>query len=238
MAAYANLDRIQGAVRRARAVRLRVDDPAEGLVRAVARYGLLATATRDTTRARPLTLLEITGPLALFHETTVYGRALAALMPQLADHAWFELDIACETDGHRQTLHVEPPVLLPLVPRRPAKPTVAERLARDLVAEGWAVRPAPPVERGPHLVFPDLVVARPGDAAETWLEVLGFSTEAFLEHRLAAYRAAGIDRVVLCVDQARRADAAAHRHEIVPYARRVEPARLAAGIGGATGGAG
>ncbi|MEJ7600449.1 MAG: DUF790 family protein, partial [Kofleriaceae bacterium] len=90
LAALANLDRIQSAVRRAHAVRIEVSGDANQLVRTVARFGLVSTVSRTG----PRTLrLDVTGPLALFHATTIYGRALAALVPILARHAEFALEI-------------------------------------------------------------------------------------------------------------------------------------------------
>ena len=55
----------------------------------MARYGLIAQIRRDD----DATTLDVMGPLALFHSTMVYGRALAALVPLLVDHPRFELDM-------------------------------------------------------------------------------------------------------------------------------------------------
>ena len=160
LAAFANLERIQRCVRRAHDLQLRVWDRANELVRTVARYGLIAQIRRDG----DATALDVIGPLALFHSTMVYGRALAALVPLLADHARFELDIRCELGGEPAHLRVAPPVLLPpaqVSPRRP--PSIAERLARELAALGHTVeREPPPIASGEHLLFPDLALERDG----------------------------------------------------------------------------
>src|ERR1041384_4520379 len=109
LAAFANLERIQRCVRRAHDLQLRVWDQANELVRTVARYGLISQIRRDG----EATVLDVIGPLALFHSTIVYGRALAALVPLLADHAQFMLDIRCRLGGEDVRLQVAPPVWLP-----------------------------------------------------------------------------------------------------------------------------
>jgi predicted nuclease of restriction endonuclease-like RecB superfamily len=196
LAAFANLERIQRCVRRAHDLQLRVWDQANELVRTVARYGLIAQIRCDD----GATVLDVIGPLALFHSTIVYGRALAALVPLLADHPRFELDIHCRFAGERAHVKVAPPVMLPLVGASPRKlPSVAERLADDLAALGHAVEREPPaIASGEHLLFPDLAVEH-GDR-RWFVEVVGFSTGEYLTTKLERYRAAGIVRVVLCVD--------------------------------------
>lgn len=196
LAAYANLERIQRCVRRAHDVQMRVWDQANELVRAAARYGLISQVRRDG----DATVLDVIGPLALFHATIVYGRALAALVPVLAQHARFELDIHCELGGEHTHLHVAPPVWLPhglVVPRRSQSP--AERLAADLEQLGHRIaREPPPIASGDHVLFPDLVLER-GDA-HWFVEVLGFATQESIAAKLARYRDAGIATILLCAD--------------------------------------
>jgi predicted nuclease of restriction endonuclease-like RecB superfamily len=198
LAALANLERIQRCVRRAHDLKLRVWDRANELVRAVARHGLIAHIQRDG----DATLLEVLGPLALFHSTMVYGRALAALVPLLADQVRFELDIRCRFRGEPAHLKVAPPVLLPPVRASPRRaPSIAERLARDLEALAHVVeREPPPIASDQHLLFPDLMVERRG--ARRFVEVLGFSTREYVATKLERYRRAGIGDAVLCVDLA------------------------------------
>lgn len=198
LAAFANLERIQRSVRRAHDLQLRVWDRANELVRTVARYGLISQIRRED----DATVLDVIGPLALFHATLVYGRALAQLVPVLAGHARFELDIHCRHHAENVRLHVAAPVWLPpaAVSQRRA-PSAAERLASDLAALGHAVeREPPPIATGAHLLFPDLAVERRG--ARWFVEVLGFATQDYLATKLARYRAAGVATVVLCADLA------------------------------------
>jgi predicted nuclease of restriction endonuclease-like RecB superfamily len=197
LAAFANLERIQRWVRRAHELQLRVWDRANELVRAAARYGLIAQIRRDG----DTTVFDIMGPLALFHSTVVYGRALAALVPLLAGHPRFALDVRCELGGDERHIKVAPPVLLPPVAppgRRAASP--AERLARELIALGHVIeREPPPIASDDHLLFPDLAIDRAG--TRWYVEVLGFSTKDHVVAKLARYRRAGCE-AVLCVDLA------------------------------------
>ena len=182
LAAFANLDRIQHAVRRAHDVRLRIWDDAHDFVRTAARYGLLAKVSRGRSGE---TVLDVTGPFALFHETTVYGRALAALVPLLASCRRFTLDIRCDYGGRERSLHVEPPVLLPPLITRGRAPSIAEHLARDLEAAGCVVeREPPPISSGELLLFPDLALERAG--ARWRIEIIGFSTAEYREVTIIA----------------------------------------------------
>ena len=219
LVAFANLDRIQHAVRRAHDIRLRVWGDAHDLVRTVTRYGLLARISRGDEGE---TRLDVTGPLALFHATTIYGRALTALVPLLAEQTRFTLDVRCDFGGVERWLHVEPPVLLPPVfaPRHRG-PSVAEQLVRDLGAAELAVeRDPPPIASGTQLLFPDLAIEHAGIR---WLvEIVGFSTAEYLDHKLASYRAAGVEHVLLCVDSARSKEPTATARNLLWFRRRID----------------
>jgi predicted nuclease of restriction endonuclease-like RecB superfamily len=229
--AHANLDRIQRAVRRARSVQIRAWDRANELVRTVARYGLIAHISRGS---RGETLLDVTGPLALFHTTTVYGSALAQLVPLLAEQQRFELDVVCEYDGIEEALRVEPPLRLPAVRPSRRAPSVAERLARDLEKAKYVVEREPaPLAASDELVFPDLAVEIGGPDAtplKWFVEIVGFSTAEYLAYKLERYQAAGIERVVLCVDAGRAAELLDHPR-VIPFAKRVDATKLVEQVG-------
>jgi predicted nuclease of restriction endonuclease-like RecB superfamily len=186
-------------------VQLQVWEGADALVRAAARLGLPVQVARTSSLA---TVLDIAGPLSLYRGAAAYERALAALVPLLADHARFRLEIRTRI-GHGaaardRRICVEPPVLLPLVsPQRPRPPWRVERLAADLAGAGCAVAHEPaPIPSGDHLLFPDLELAlRPrapaagGDLAghprpRVWIELVGFATDELLARKLARYEAA------------------------------------------------
>lgn len=197
LAGFANLERIQRAVRRARELRLVVWGEAHELIRTAKRYGLLVTVSRG--RHPGATVLDIVGPLALFHDTGVYGGALAGLIPLLADVPRFELVVHCDFGYGPSMLRVVPPVLLPPVVLR-GKPSATLRLARDLARTAPDLqieRDPPPIVCGAELVFPDLAIDRAG--IRTYLELIGFATAEYLAAQRARYAIAGITNVVLCV---------------------------------------
>lgn len=213
--AHANLDRVQRAVRRARSIRLSVRGPANELVRTSNRFGLIAKITYEDGD----TVFDITGPLALFHATTVYGRALAQLVPLLAEQEHFQLDIACEFDGVERMLSVAPPLRLPAVRPSRMAPSQGERLARDLERAGHVVDRTPdPIAIGDDVIFPELSLEL--DGRRHLIELVGFSTAEHLAYKLERYATAKVD-VVLCVDLERCAELLDDRR-VIPFKKRVD----------------
>ena len=72
-----------------------------------------------------------------------------------------------------------------------------------------------------RLPVESLVVRRDGRSRRYVLEIVGFWTPDYLESKCRRLRAAGIDNLILCVDQARAAAAS----EDLPKAARVIPYR-------------
>jgi predicted nuclease of restriction endonuclease-like RecB superfamily len=215
LAELGNIERIQHELRRAHQVELRVWDNAHALVRMAARYGLIVRAVHE--QATGAWRLAITGPLALFHATTIYGRALGALAPMLANHARFELAIHCDFASGPHVRQIGPPILLPRYVER-LKPSPGDRLARDLMLREHVVDREPaPLVVGNEVVFPDLAIDHRG--ARWFVEIIGFSTAEYLADKLALYRAADAN-VILCID-AKRSVVDEHPN-VVPYARHVD----------------
>ena len=174
--------------------------------------------------ASTVTVLDIIGPLALCHRTSVYGRALAGLVPLLAGCARFELDLYASTATHPYHVHCASPVLLPGVPARMSATSPAiGRLAREIdrARPELRVATAPrPIASGATLVCPDMAIS--GSGHTRYVELVGFWTTEFLERKLARYRDAGLD-VRLCIDDARGCaddDPPRNRH-VVRYTRQL-----------------
>ncbi len=220
VAAFANLALLQRAVRRAQAVVLTVgdgdrgdsgvatrdhdeDDPAL-IVRAAMQRGLLVSGVRASRLDPPR--IEIAGPLSLCHGTSVYGRALADLMPLLAELRSWSMEIQVELPLASYSTHVASPVLLPSPPARlVATPAPITRIVRGLakLAPRLRVHPLPPaIAAGTSMLWPDLEVI--DGARRVYVELVGFWTREYVETRLAAYRALGFE-VLLCVDGSRAA---------------------------------
>ncbi len=202
VAATANVHLLQRAMMRAQKVTLRIWGDAGLLIHTAAARGLLTTLSRG---ARGETVLDIIGPLALFHRTGVYGRALAGLVPLLADCDRFELALLARSRDQLYTVDVESPVLLPAVPVRLSLPdSDLLRLMKELsrIARDIAVTPRPsPIAAGGSLVCPDAILERGGRTL--YVELIGFWTLEFLANKRELYRDAGIDDVVFCIDDAR-----------------------------------
>lgn len=215
LAELGNIERIQRELRRARAVELRVWNNAHGLVRMAVRCGLIVHLSRE--QETSAWRLDIAGPLSLFHATTIYGRAIAALVPMLAAHDRFELSIHRDFPNGPHVRRVSPPLLLPAYVDR-SKPSLTDRLARDLEAREHSVEREPtPLVVGDEVALPDLAIEHRG--ARWFVEVIGFATAEYLADKLALYRAAGA-RVILCVDAKR--SVLAEQPFVVPYGRRVD----------------
>lgn len=208
VAAMANLSLIQRALTRCHGLSLRLSGNARAIARTAALRGLLATAqTQDGEVA-----LEISGPLALFHRTTVYGRALASIVPHLAWCERFVLDASCDFGHGRVLLRLQPPILLPPGPAPQRYDSKVEaRFARELTrrAPHWRViREPSPIDAAGRLAFPDFLLEhRDAGDRRWWVEIVGFWTSAYLQHKLATYRAASMPRVILCIDAERTVDA-------------------------------
>jgi predicted nuclease of restriction endonuclease-like RecB superfamily len=230
LAAAANLDILQRALRRAHHVRVRMWGNARPVARTAALRGLLATARSGDGEAT----LDVSGPLALFHRTTVYGRALGALVPALAWCERFALDIRCNLGRGEATAHVASPVLLPPAPAPKRYDSALEaRLARDLARQAWRVEREPPaLAAGGHLLFPDFRLEHASHGT-WWLEIVGFWTTDYLEHKLARYRAAGHSNVILCIDAKRAVadDELPAGARVVRYERRIDVESIRSAIG-------
>ncbi len=204
VAAAANLRIIQRALLRCHKVRLEVTGNARGVVRTAAVRGLLATARRHGERV----VLDISGPLALFHQTTVYGRALGSIVPHLAWCEQFTLEASCDLGEGPATFRLQPPLLLPPSSRPKRHDSALEaRFEREMArkAPTWRVLREPSaVDAGTHLVFPDFQLEhRMAPDRRWWVEIVGYWTTDYLTHKLASYRAAKLPRVILCVDAKR-----------------------------------
>ena len=217
LAAIANVQLIQRGLRRAQRVELRMWGDDGGVLRAASSRGLLATARVGDERE---TVLEIVGPLALFHRTSVYGRALGQLAPLLAACARFELEIHAEA----YTTRIASPVLLPPAPIDRAATYVADKLARSLARLDPAldiVQAPPPIACGTYVVCPDLIVGT------RWhVELVGFWTAEYIATKLARYREAGITDVILCVDETRGCADDTLPAEALGFKKRVDPAKI------------
>jgi predicted nuclease of restriction endonuclease-like RecB superfamily len=206
LALRANLALTQALLFRATGVTLEVEGNARTLVRHAKLRGLICTVSRGSRGMD--TVLEVSGPLALFRRTILYGRALGTLVPHLAWCQRFRLRAACVLEERVVDLQLgtgDP--ILPADAPRQYDSQIEERFAREFrrLAPDWDVLREPePVAAGTRLVFPDFALQHRYDSARRWLlEIVGFWTPDYVRRKLALYRVAGIANLILCIDEDR-----------------------------------
>jgi len=206
LALRANLALTQALLFRATGVTLEVEGNARTLVRHAKLRGLICTVSRGSRDMD--TVLEVSGPLALFRRTILYGRALGTLVPHLAWCQRFRLRAACVLEERVVDLQLgtgDP--ILPADAPRQYDSQIEERFAREFrrLAPDWDVLREPePVAAGTHLVFPDFALQHRYDTSRRWLlEIVGFWTPDYLRRKLALYRTASVANLILCIDEDR-----------------------------------
>jgi predicted nuclease of restriction endonuclease-like RecB superfamily len=252
IALEANLRLVNSWMQRARSVRIIAWGNTRALVRQARLHGLICNIRRtappqtalsaaaqatavelDTLRESPAegVELEVSGPLALFRHTLIYGRALSALIPRALWCHRFELRAECETSSSTAvvTLTVRSGDPLRVGRELPAYDSqLEERFAKDFrkTAPDWqVVREPRPVESLGSLIFPDFELVHRYDPNRRWLvEIVGFWTPQYLEEKLRKLRAARLENVLLCIDQERGCtDAELPKHaKILRYKRRID----------------
>ena len=231
LALRTNLAVVQALLSRATSVTIEADGHARALVRHSKLRGLICTVAG---RAGPAdSVLELSGPFALFHHTRLYGHALGELVPLLAWCRRFRLRAECVVEGRRLTLALGTgdPIFPAKEPRR-YDSRLEERFARDFrrLASDWDVLREPePVAAGDTLIFPDFALHHRRDAERRWLlEIVGFWTADYLARKLAHYRCARLSNLILCIDEDRNCAAADFPAGalVVRFRRRVDAAAV------------
>jgi predicted nuclease of restriction endonuclease-like RecB superfamily len=242
LAIESNLSIIGSLVARASEVTIRGFGGVEALARHARDRGLICRAESLPANGEQQGLsLELSGPFSIFRHTEVYGRALASLVPRLAWCDAYELSAECvlEPTSPPYSLRVRSsdPLGLGRDLERAALP-LEERFQRDFGRRGREFElsndPAP-ISAGGALFFPHFELRRRSAPEERfWVEFAGFWTRASLDERLGALRAAGVERLVLCVDDARACDQGepAPDPRVVRFRKRLEPERLLAALSG------
>jgi predicted nuclease of restriction endonuclease-like RecB superfamily len=185
-------------------------------------------------------LLEISGPFALFRHTELYGRALAALVPRVMWCNRFEMVADCALGRGPETARLivrsgDPIGTGRELARHDSR--LEARFEQDFrrAAPDWdVVREPRPVDAEGTLVFPDFELFHRRNQERRWLlEIAGFWTPEYLSTKLRRLRSAGIERLVICIDERRGcADSEIPRGaRIVRYKSRIDPRRVLSIIG-------
>lgn len=232
------IDRCNGALARAvlagcSELDLRVVGNARALVRIVQLRRLLFTVTPGEGGHH----LGVSGPLALFRHTTIYGRAMASLAGALPwCHDW-TLTARCLVRGAVQEIRMTAGDPLPPGPApRTWDSRLEERFARDFLkaAPDWdLVREPAPLAAGGHVCFPDFALVRRHPPAQPWyLEIVGFWTNDYLARKLATLDRVADARWIVCVDEERASAAGVQSvlgslpARVVWFRKRIDPAKV------------
>lgn len=236
LAQRANLAIAQSALGAAHFVEIRVRGHARRVIRQAALRGLICEVVPGGSYPGPL--LRISGPMALFRRTAMYGRHLRELLPLLVWSRTFELDARCAAGGRELRLALRSGDPLPPVSEPRAYDSRVERtFARDFLraAPDWdLLREPEPVAADGGLLFPDFALWPRSDPRRRWLlEIVGFWTRSYLERKLRRLRGARIQRLVLCIDAERDCgeDELPADAPVIRYRRRIDVAEVMRALG-------
>jgi uncharacterized protein len=228
LAALANQRLVRAILARSSQVHIELVGNSRAVVRQARLRGLIVTV--DAHRASSSdasgagvdgTKLTVSGPLSLFRQTSLYGRALGELVPQLA---WCErFSLAAVVPFLDRMLRLKVTTGAPIFPSerpRPFDSDLERRFAREFAraAPNWRViREPAPVDAGGAIIFPDFeIVDRAQPSRHFLVEIVGFWTADYLERKLGHLRRAKLPNLILCIDESRACDGAA-----LPEAARV-----------------
>ncbi len=194
----------QGYLRSATRVELAIDGATRPVLRQILLQRLLCTVRVEGNTVH----LELSGPLALFRRTTIYGRALAAVLPALRAVASFTLCAHVERRGKAQRvrLHSGDPIFPPGVEGPRYDSRLEERFAREFLraACDWELQREPePIRLEDAWVFPDFALLHRLTRRRVLLEIVGFWTPEYLRTKLDRLRRAAREDLLILVDASR-----------------------------------
>jgi uncharacterized protein len=234
LAIHTNLALAQGLLRLASEVAIDL----YGNARAVVRQIQLGRLLCDVRRVEPEKVrLDISGALSIFHHTTLYGRALASILPMLVWCERFNLIARCRLRGRMVSVRLcsKDPIAV-AEPPRVFDSLLEERFARDFAKAdlNWdIIREPEPIVAGDSLIFPDFaLIHRRNTSKRFLLEIVGFWTPGYLREKLNRLRNQTMDPLILCVDRKLNcsSDELPTHARIVWFERRIDPSAVLAAM--------
>ena len=166
----------------------------------------------------------ISGPLALFHDTLKYGRALANWLPSLiATPGWsLEARVMLGEETLRLPLDATAPLPRTHAMARAHDSKLEARFERDLrrMSTPWSiVKESHVVRAGRRTFYPDFALTAAGRTV--LVEVVGFWTPEYLAAKAELLRHA-TPPIVLCVDERHAHGPLATHPRIVPFRETID----------------
>ncbi len=197
----------------------------------VVRYAkLLGLMTTFDELADGTTRITLSGPLALFHDTLKYGRALAAWFPAVVSTPGWSIEarVVLPAGTLRLALDGTSPLPRTHVLPRAADSQLEARLESDLRRLGapWRIeRETAVVRAGERLFFPDFSLVSP--RGRVVVEVAGFWTPEYLAAKTALLEAASMP-FVMCVAERHARGSLASDPRVILFGRTIDAAALIA----------
>jgi uncharacterized protein len=236
LALQTNLSLAQGLLRLASEVVIDLHGNARAVVRQIRLKRLLCTVHHvEPEKVR----MNISGALSLFHHTTMYGRALASILPMLVWCERFCLTASCIFRGRRASVRIGSGDPIGVAdPPRLFDSRLEERFARDFAKASldWdLVREPEPIISGDSMIFPDFALIHRRDASQRFLlEIVGFWTPGYLREKLDRFGNKTDDPLILCIDRKLNcsSEAVPAHARIVWFERRIDPLAVLAAMAG------
>ncbi len=202
LALRANLAFAQSLISRSVNVCIRLSGNSRTVVQNAKRMGLICVL-ENLPEADSISL-RLSGPYALFRRTTMYGSALAKIVPILAWCHRFHLVADCQLGTQIRTFELQSND--PIFPSEPPPlydSELEEGFAKDFnrITDRWSlIRECEPLDANGTLIFPDFVIQHLTDASKRWhLEIMGYWTPQYLVSKLERLHRAEHKNFILCI---------------------------------------
>lgn len=208
LALRVNLALAQGIIYRATSVQIQALGHARALINQAKLGGLICMVKGSHASLREIGEVEIhiSGPLALFRRTLMYGHALSRVVPLLAWCTRYQLRAECLLRETPLTLQLQTgDPIFPSQPPRLFDSRIERQFARDfmrLTSDWEVIREPEPLATQGTLIFPDFILQHRRHPRRRWLlEIAGFWTPEYLQKKLAHLVAAKPANFLLCIDE-------------------------------------